>query len=363
MLYSTFMGIILRRSDLRRDGSPRHQLLIGAAQVRAASGIIEGLRRNCRPAPDPITAVDWFLSRTAAWRNTPLAVILHDGGQPVAAALFSLEQRLGLPTGLVRGGNGSGDGLLVASGNRIDIVTEAVGAVFGISWVHTVLASVRGIEAPSAALPGNARHSSAQREIGTHLSLEGGFDGYLSRLGSRSRRNHRYYRRRGEAELGLAYLSELGPEDAVAAVTQLHAVAMHPAPRTRSMMIEAAIRQTPGSFAQGVRLPDGRWVSYLAGWRQSGTTFVEWQLNDHRLQSASLSTVMRTCMIEHEAALGVEQIVFVGGTSPALGRYCAPDRCLDLLVTREGLRGQIGRMLMTGLSPRGQVTTMIRATD
>ena len=360
------MSLLLQRDAGLLDGTRPHRLFVGSRQVRMATALIEELRRSGTSMPDPITSVDWFLSRTAAWKNMPLALVLQDGPRPVAAALFSAEQRFGMLTGLIRGGNGTGDGMLVGPGERLSIAATAVNAVFDLPWVHTVIASIRNCSPPSTPLADWAGLDCiwGQRTVGTHLSLEGGFEGFLSRLRPRSRRNYRYFRRRAETEHKLSFVPCLRPELAQDAVRQLHAAGMHPIPRARSTMLEAAIRQTPGSFAMGVRGPDGRWLSYLGGWRQPGprtpTTFVELQLNDHRMQAASLSTVMRTYLIEHEAAQGVGHIVFVGGSSPALGRYCAADECLDLLVTRRGVRGRVARALATTFSPNGQVATMLR---
>ena len=139
----------------------------------------------------------------------------------------------------------------------------------------------------------------------------------------------------------------------------LHGASTHPVPHARARRFEAAIRATPGYFAMGVRDGAGQWLSYLSGWRQPEGTFVEWQLNHKAFEARSLSTVMRTCLIEHEAACGVPQIVFVGGTSQALGRYGAPERCFDILATQEGVRGFLARHLVTRLRPQSRIALLM----
>jgi len=126
------------------------------------------------------------------------------------------------------------------------------------------------------------------------------------------------------------------------------------------MRFQAAIQATPGSFSMGVRDESGRWLSYIAGWRHAGTTFVEWQLNHHEFASASLSTVMRTYFLEHEALAGVSEIVFVGGTSAALARYCKPDCCFDIVAVRRGVRGLVVKKLVTRLRPHSQLALQLR---
>lgn len=303
----------------------------------------------------------WFLSRTVLWGNEPVVVIVEREGQPVAAVLLYSRRQLGFPTGVVKGGNGSGDGAVIAPASlRTAVLAAAAERVLAMPWVHTVLVSVRGATGLDGGLPGRAvRQTSRARPVGTHLSLDGGFEGLMSRIRPRSRRNYRYFRRRAEREIGATFLPSLQPHEAVEAVAALQGVAMHPVPYGRAMRFEAAIRSTPGYFAMGVRDGEGQWLSYLSGWRQPEGTFVEWQLNHKEFEARSLSTVMRTYLIEHEAMRGVPQIVFVGGTSLALGRYCAPERCFDILATRQGVRGFIVQHLIPRLRPQSQIALVM----
>lgn len=340
------------------------RLYVGRRRFQSAAPIVHALRQHHGLTSDMMTDPSWLLSRAAVWRNSPLAVVLERNGYPAAAVLLYGRNQFGLPTGVIKGGNLSGDGIVVAAaGQRVAAVQTAAAAVLRLPWVHTVMTSVRGAGSTSASTLDAAPVGCGWfgREVSTDLSLEGGFEGFLSRLRPRSRRNYYYFRRRAERELGLSFVPNLQADDAIRAVEELHGASMYPAPRGRSRRFEAAIRQTPGSFAMGVRTPAGQWVSYLSGWRQKEGTFVEWQLNRHELMAASLSTVMRTYFLEHEAARGVKRVVFVGGTSDALGRYCAPDGCLDLIATRTGIRGWLGQKLMLRMRPQGHVAMLIRS--
>ena len=340
------------------------RLFIGQRRAAAAAPIVEALRQSLGRASDMTTHVPWFLARTMAWRNSPIIAVLEERDRPVAAVLFYDRQQFGIPTGVIKGGNRSGDGLVVAAAcQRMAALQAAIAAVLALPWVHMVLVSMRAEAAMPEAMTSATPPFDCvwrSREVSTHLSLAGGFEGFLSRLRPRSRRNYRYFRRRAENEIGLAFVPNLPPDDAMQAVAELHGIAMHPVPRARALKLEAAIRNTPGYFAMGVRDAAGRWLSYLSGWRQPEGTFVEWQLNRHDMQAASLSTVMRTYFLEHEAARGVTQVVFVGGTSAALGRYCTPDRCFDLLATPAGVRGRMIKRFMIRLHPQGQVALLMR---
>jgi len=284
------------------------RIFTGRTQVAAVAPTVEAMRRAYGLDADMTTDMRWFVSRTLLWGNSPVVVLVNQGAKPVAAVLLYQRRYCGIPTGVIKGGNGSGDGVVVAPLSlRMAALQVALAKVLLLPLTHTILVAARGIDAQWRA-----------RDVETNLSLAGGFEGFLSRLRPRSRRNYRYFRRRAESELGVVFVPTLTNAEALQAVKDLQGVSMFPVPRARAMRFQAAIQATPGSFSMGVRDESGRWLSYIAGWRHAGTTFVEWQLNHHEFASASLSTVMRTYFLEHEALAGVSEIVFVGGTSAAL---------------------------------------------
>lgn len=340
------------------------RVFTGERQAIAIAPTVQRLRQACGMSADMTTDMSWFISRTMLWGNDPVVVLLDLDGQSTAAALFYHRRHRGFPTGVVKGGSRSGDGLIIAPPRlRTAALQAAMANVLSLPWVHTILASLRSAETPDrapATLQEQGDGAWRVREVGTHLSLEGGFEGFLSRQRPRSRRNYRYFRRRGEKELGLVFVPSLTQMEAVQAVEALHGVSIFPVPHARALRLEAAIRGTPGYFAMGVRDVAGRWLSYMSGWRQPDGTFVEWQLNHRQFEAASLSTVMRTYFLEHEASRGVPQVVFVGGTSMALGRYCAPNLCYDAFSIRDGWRGFIVKQLVTRLRPETELGLLIR---
>ena len=339
------------------------RVFAGRTQAAAVAPAVQAMRRAYDLQADMMTDMDWFLSRTLLWGNTPIVVLVHQGKKPVAAVLLYQRRCCGLPTGVVKGGNGSGDGLVVAPpALRTAALQVALAKVLSSLLVHTVLVAARGVDAQGASEAPQLRLDAQwrARTVETNLSLDGGFEGFLSRLRPRSRRNYRYFRRRAENELGVVFVPGLSNEEAVQAVEELHGVSMFPVPRHRALRLQAAIQATPGCFAMGVRDGSGRWLSYITGWRSPEGTFVEWQLNHHEFEAASLSTVMRTYFLEHEALAGMPQVVFVGGSSAALGRYCAPDRCFDIVATRQGFRGRLVKELVTRLRPGSRLASQMR---
>ena len=339
------------------------RVFTGRKRVAAVAPTVQAMRQAYDLQADMTTDMDWFLSRTLLWGNTPIVVLVQQGTKPVAAVLLYQRRYRGLPTGVVKGGNGSGDGLVVAPpALRTAALQAALAKVLSSPLVHTVLVAARGMEAQGASAASQFGLDAQwhARTVETNLSLDGGFEGFLSRLRPRSRRNYRYFRRRAENELGIVFVPSLTEAEAVQAVEELHGVSMFPVPQARALRLQAAIQATPGAFAMGVRDGSGRWLSYIAGWRNAEATFVEWQLNHHEFEAASLSTVMRTYFLEHEALAGVPQVVFVGGSSAALGRYCAPDRCFDIVAVRQGFSGLLVKKLVTRLHPHSRLASQMR---
>ncbi len=353
------------RDDVPMTDGLTCRIFTGRKQVAAAAPTVEALRRAYGLDGDMTTDMGWFVSRTVLWGNSPIVVLVDQGKKPVAAVLLYERRFCRVPTGVIKGGNGAGDGVVVAPlPLRTAVLQVALAKALSLPLTHTVLAAVRGLDAQAPSVRPKVELDAQwrARQVGTHLSLAGGFEGFMSRLRTRSRRNYRYFRRRAESELGVVFVPNLTNAEACQAVRELHGVSLHPVPRARAMRFQAAIQDTPGSFAMGVRDRSGRWLSYIAGWRHANTTFVEWQLNHHEFAAASLSTVMRTYFLEHEALAGVHELIFVGGTSAALGRYCRPDRCFDVVAIRRGFRGLVIKRLVTRLRPHSQLALQMRGS-
>ena len=86
----------------------------GGKQAAAVAPLVEALRHRCGLASDMTLSMSWFLSRTLLWGNAPVVVAVEQEGRLVAAVLLSSQRQLGIPTGVVKGGNGTGDGVVVA---------------------------------------------------------------------------------------------------------------------------------------------------------------------------------------------------------------------------------------------------------
>lgn len=241
-------------------------------------------------------------------------------------------------------------------------MTEAAcRAMMRLPMVHTVLCSMQwdGYVHPGtvSAVDGTRAHW-CFRETRLRLSLAGGLADTMDRLGYKLRRNIRSYTRRAEASFGCRFVPDLDGEQRRDAVTQLRIEDVYTHPRQRALRQDAALSRVPGAFAMGVQDAQGTWLSYVSGWRLNGETRIVWQLNNARLQQASMSTVMRAYLLEYEIQRGSSAIVFMGGVSPIWSRACEPTICGDLIAVRSGVLGLVARRLATMVSPEGQISKL-----
>jgi len=203
------------------------------------------------------------------------------------------------------------------------------------SHAHLVLISLRDAEFRGAAAgepirdapSGSWLRAASTRTVLRRLLLAGDYDATLANLGAHTRRNLRVYRRRAEATFGCRFvptakLSE--PE-----FLELSRVCSYPTPESVSSWRYRTVCLLPGGVLCGVRTDDGRWLSLLGGRRAGGTLFIDWQLNRVEFESLSLSTVMRSYLIEHECREGTQALLFEGGTPHSLVRSFAPDRVTE----------------------------------
>ncbi len=344
------------------DGGTRVEALVGQRRIQAAQSEINALRENSGCMDDGMTSLHRFLSWAAMWGELPVALLMRRADGLHGVALLSLRRKYGIPVGLARAGNlGGQGGVIAAAADRTAVMEAASRVLLRKPFAHTVVLSTlwanQTVPGPVLPVPG-VRGQWHFREVRLRLDLSGGLEATMERLGYKMRRNLRYYRRKAESGLGCRFLPALTPEQRQQAVDALQGKGTYPVASERARRLEAALLATPGHFAMGLQDSEGAWLSYLAGWRGAGGTYVDWQLNRDQLESASISTVLRSYLLEHEIARQSPAIIFVGGTSPFWSRVCQPQICGDLLATRQGLAGRLARKIACHVSPSGQVARL-----
>ena len=335
--------------------------LYGRRNITKASREIDALRCKCGQADDHLTSLDYFLSWAAVRGERPAAFLMMRAGQLWGVALLSFRQKLGVPLGLVKAGNSCGQGAAIASSeNRIAVMEVAARVLLSRPLAHTVILSLwtQQFAPNSRKAVAGVRGQWLFREARVRLDLSGGLEATMNRVGYKMRRNLRYYRRRAETDYGCQFLSDLDSEQRRQAVDALFDKGVFHGDARRGRQIHAALQATPGRFAMGLQGKDGEWLSYITGWRDSAGTHIDWQRSRDDYKGASLSTVMRAYLLEHEVERQSAAIHFVGGTSPFWSRVCEPSVYGDLFATRKGMFGDLAKRVICLASPSGQVAKM-----
>ena len=287
-----YLFLLVKRQDLRPDELAVDDLL-GALILYEFRVLGQGLRA--------------FASNDRSGRGTLLAL------PPLRMKMAGLVSRALLDRGAQmimlsfrRGGGGS------------DIESERVGT--GLFEVPGSSSSIR------------AAWARREREIAGYLPLLESYDATLATMGQRTRRNLRYYRRRAETQLGCTLVSPvaIGRAEFLA----FNRECMYPVRDQVALWRLNVMRELNGPVMLGLQDKDGRWLSLLGGRRNRDRTEILWQMNRDGLSSHSLSTVMRSWLIEHEIAHGMRRLYFEGGTAHSVNHSCVREELTDLVVVR-----------------------------
>jgi len=170
------------------------------------------------------------------------------------------------------------------------------------------------------------------RRVPRDLLIGTTLEATMATLGRNTRRNFRRYRQRLEADLGASFVPrvEISREEFLA----MNRASTNPAPDEDAAWRYECTASLPGTMFAGVKSDDGRWLSMIGGRRYDGITEIEWQMNRGGLPRYSLSTVMRSYLLEHEVTLGTAKLMFQGGTPHSMRHSLAGSEVLDILVVR-----------------------------
>ena len=320
--------------------------------------VLETLAGRCGQAG----AMHWlpyFLDPAVMGRRTPyLVLMLKPGGNDGrslcaedihAAALFFEYQVFGIRTGAVAHARSTtGDAVGFSSviapwSERTRVATAAARALIE-RGASVVLATYEGgpDREGTPVLTGAPNLFSAvrRRRVSRALPLGPTLDATLAQMGKSTRFNLRYYRRRLAKQMPCEYVPDataaLRGEDLQA----LNAASLNPVdPHEFERRVQSA-SELPGSFLSGLRGPQG-WLSLAGGWRQNGTTVLFWQMNTAGFEKHSLSTVMRSYLLEHEIGQGAQRLLIHGGTPHTIRHAFQQETVEDLIVRRKGLQARL----------------------
>jgi hypothetical protein len=310
--------------------------------------------------PGVMDDVGYFLSKPGTLRRVPHLMLFSKA--PVMNPVIGVERLtaddllgavmlyryvvLGCGIGMFSTNDRSGRGTLVAPAALRSTLAEMAIRSLMDQGVHAVLVSFRdgnsgnpqqGLEksrpmAASTVDEGSTRWVWRQREVADYLPLEETFDQTLAKIGTRTRRNMRYYRKRAEAELGCIFLPAVETDERE--FLNFNYECMYAVPAKVASWRYRSLKNIATPLFMGIKDRDGRWLSMLGGRRHHGGAEILWQMNRSGLSAYSLSLVMRSYFIEHEIAHGMTKLYMEGGTAHPMRFSFVNDKVTDLVVVR-----------------------------
>lgn len=253
----------------------------------------------------------WFFLASVDGNTWAPIVVVVTRAKSTVGIVYAKERKLaGIPIGLIYA-DATLDAMVVASpADREPVLRAALHGL--IDHVGT-----RGLRVvvPATGFEREALHRFLEvRSLDVHyasvknhcvLDLPPSYDAFLERLGRKTRRNFRYYRRRFEG-LGNAYSEEVPLAEFRRVAFDLLKKSVVGAERNgieRALRMLAAIRHP---IMVGLRHKNGEWLSILGGWYEFDRAVVIFQLNNDRdYADSSLCTVLRGYLIERLIARNI----------------------------------------------------------
>ena len=194
--------------------------------------------------------------------------------------------------------------------------------------------------------------SSWRNDEHARLILPNSYAAFLKSLGSTTRRNFGYYRRRFDAA-GYRFEECMSIEELRSATSQLRTQSRRLSKRQALERLLQMFSAASRSWAAGLRDDKGRWISIAGGCYLGSQPVMFLQLNnDHEFERFSLSLVLRAYLIEHFIQEGVSELIFWTGAGTTLGRYCVYAPALAVSLDKRGHSWRLTRSLASHLASR-----------
>ena len=331
-------------------------------EVSQLTDIAARLTRKDSKMLDP----EFFLASLAkGWK--PRVVTVYKAGE-VVGIMYTKERVIsGVPTGVVYA-DGSLDDIFFGDPlHRLNAFQFAVQTLLASGRVRGVrmrmrrgsreLAAVRqliSLNPPLDVHYSRIKYNDSRIwKYHAHLPLPDSYGQFLKNLGSTTRHNFRYYRRRFE-ESGHHFIESLSMDELRCAVLELAPKSKF-TDRLSQIQIEVGMNMVAGArrpVAVGLRHHNGEWLSVSGGWYSPGGAVLLFQYNnDRNFGPDSLSLVLRAFLIESLIRQDLEELVIWGDTGPPLSRYVRhhPTICVHFDVST--YRWRVARFFISRLGP------------
>lgn len=301
-------------------------------------------------------ALELFLGAPSALKKQPhlLLVGLRRGVEPivataddVAGAVLIYQYRVaGFGTGVFATDDINGERTVIApAGIRAEVAQLACSALMENGAIAALISFEGSAEVrwPLAETGIACRIATRRRSVPRYLPLAGTFESTLATLGDDTRRNLRRYRRQLERDFDARFVAnvEMGREEFLA----MNRASTHPLEESITAWQYNVMAEIAVPVFCGVRAADGRWLSLLGGRRRPGLTEVDWQMNLAGLPRYSLSTAMRSFLLEYEISRGTRRLTFLGGTPHSMRHSFACVDAVDVVVLRRSVTAWLLRRL------------------
>jgi hypothetical protein len=312
--------------------------------------------------PGVMDDVGYFLSKPGTLKRVPHLMLFSKtpvldlqrltADDLLGAVLLYRYMLLGCGIGMFSTNDRSGRGTLVApAALRSTLAEMATRSLMDQGGLAVLISFRDGTGSPQAGLDKsqgmiastvddkNARWVWREREMADYLPLEETFDGTLGRIGTRTRRNMRYYRKRAETELGCVFLPlvQIDKQEFL----NFNRECMYAVPQKVASWRYESLKDIETPLFMGIKDTGGRWLSMLGGRRHDGGTEILWQMNRSGLSAYSLSIVMRSYFMEHEIAHGMTKLYMEGGTAHPMRFSFVNNKVTDLVVVRRSRFGVV----------------------
>ena len=313
--------------------------------------------------PGVMDDVGYFLSKPGTLKRVPHLLLFSSAAvldlervtadDLLGAVLVYRYMVLGCGIGIFSTNDRSGRGTLVAPAALRSTLAEIATRRLMDRGVFAVLISFRdgdadnpkkGSDKSQPVVGSTANDKTAQwvwrqREMPDYLPLEETFDGTLAKIGTRTRRNMRYYRKRAEAELGCVIVPRVQISERE--FLDFNRECMYAVPGKVASWRYQSLENLGTPLFMGIKDKGGRWLSLLGGRRHHDGTEILWQMNRSGLSPYSLSIVMRSYFMEHEIAHGMRKLYMEGGTAHPMRFSFVNDKVTDLVVVRRSRLGLV----------------------
>lgn len=337
-------------------------LLRGRSAVLAMSGMLDQLSQRTGQAG----AMHWLqysLDTPSAMEKIPILLLagLDPGVRPakitaddVLGAVLLYEYRVaGRGVRVFATDDTTGQRTVIAPPHIRSHVAEAAAQALVNMGALAVIITLEGngeCSAPSPQrLTAACKMAKRTRSVPRHLLLFESYEATLASLGQHTRRNLRYYRRRLESDMGASFVPAIEMERKE--FLAINRASTNPVSDSLAGWRYDSTQRTPGTLFAGVRAQNGRWLSLIGGRRHMRVTEIDWQMNLAGLPRYSLSTVMRSYLLQHEVELSTEKLTFTGGTPHSMRHSFDCVDAVDVVVLRRSPVGWIMRRMSRWIFP------------